>query len=110
MPDPATPEPPSPDPVPPEVAALAPLESVGWSDRVAALFASSPSMSADTGALPARVVRVDRDRCTVVLTDGDVDRRRYPLPAVGDWVVRHRSRRRRTRPTWSRRCCRGGRR
>jgi ribosome biogenesis GTPase len=59
------------------------LVSVGWDDRVAAMFASSTR----TGGHPARVVRVDRDRCTVVLAEGVWTAVGAPLPAVGDWVL-----------------------
>ena len=58
-------------------------QSVGWSDRVATLFASSER----TDCVPARVVRVDRDRCAVLLADGESTAAGEPLPAVGDWVL-----------------------
>lgn len=60
------------------------LVPFGWDDRVGTLFHSvaTPDQS------PARVVRVDRDRCLVVDHDGDTrSARAVDLPAVGDWVV-----------------------
>ncbi|MDQ6697824.1 MAG: ribosome small subunit-dependent GTPase A [Actinomycetota bacterium] len=59
------------------------LASVGWTDRVAALVASSSCAEGD----PARVVRVDRDRSAVVLADRASTAAGDPLPAVGDWVL-----------------------
>ncbi len=58
------------------------LGAVGWSDRVAASFAS-----ARADGVPARVVRVDRDRCLVSTSHGESTASAQPLPAVGDWVV-----------------------
>lgn len=56
-----------------------PLAPFGWSDRVAALFGGEPH-------LPARVVRVDRDRALVATVEGESSALADPLPAVGDWV------------------------
>lgn len=83
MPDPLPPDPARPE-LDPSVSSGPPtLESVGWSERVAALVASS---SRDGGE-PARVVRVDRDRGAVVLADSESTAAGGPLPAVGDWVL-----------------------
>ena len=60
--------------------ALVPL---GWDDRVAALYASV----AEPHHQPARVGRVDRDRCTVFAPDGKVRARADVLPVTGDWVA-----------------------
>lgn len=60
--------------------ALVPL---GWDERVAALYASV----AEPGHQPARVGRVDRDRCTVFTVDGKVRARADVLPVTGDWVA-----------------------
>jgi ribosome biogenesis GTPase / thiamine phosphate phosphatase len=59
-----------------------PLEPVGWSDRVQALFAALP----DDGFVPARVVGVERGWCRVATA---VEERSIPVPgmAVGDWVA-----------------------
>lgn len=57
------------------------LAAVGWSDRVAALFTTI-----DADLAPARVVRVDRDRCRVVTATGEGEAVAAELPAVGDWV------------------------
>ena len=59
------------------------LVPYGWDDRVAALF----SYEASPDAIAGRVIRVDRDRVTVI-TDSDDHRvaRGDPLPSVGDWV------------------------
>ncbi len=57
------------------------LASYGWSDRVAALVST-----ADPGLVPARVVRVDRDRCLTVTPAGELTATAVELPAVGDWV------------------------
>lgn len=60
------------------------LVPFGWDDRVATLFHSV----AEADQSPARVVRVDRDRCVVVADDGETrTARAVDLPAVGDWVV-----------------------
>jgi ribosome biogenesis GTPase len=58
------------------------LASYGWSDRVAAL-----ASMADPGLVPARVVRVDRDRCLCVTPGGEQTATAAELPAVGDWVA-----------------------
>ena len=64
------------------------LASLGWSDRVAALYAE---LAGDSD-LPARVVRVERSRSVVVGPDGlDVLAESAVLPSVGDWVVLHDS-------------------
>jgi ribosome biogenesis GTPase len=65
------------------------LARYGWSDRVAALVASAdPAASSEgRGAEPARVVRVDRDRCQVVTPSGERTVTADRLPAVGDWVL-----------------------
>lgn len=57
----------------------APLRAIGWSDRVAALLSDS--------SYPARVARVDRDRCVVVTATGE-DTATFDEPVgVGDWVA-----------------------
>ncbi|HEX2046221.1 MAG TPA: ribosome small subunit-dependent GTPase A [Acidimicrobiales bacterium] len=60
--------------------ALVPL---GWDERVATLYASI----AEPDHQPARVGRVDRDRCTVFAPDGKVRARADVLPVTGDWVA-----------------------
>lgn len=82
MPDPISPDPARSQRDPDASANPLTLAAVGWSDRVAALFASSDQ----TDCQAARVVRVDRDRCAVVLADGESTAAGDPLPAVGDWV------------------------
>ncbi|MEA2704508.1 MAG: hypothetical protein QOD63_2453, partial [Actinomycetota bacterium] len=48
------------------------LVPFGWDDRVATLFnTATQSQSATPDQSPARVVRVDRDRCVVVADDGE---------------------------------------
>jgi ribosome biogenesis GTPase len=70
-------------PATPAFDALVPF---GWDDRVATLFHSATTTGPDQS--PARVVRVDRDRCLVVTDDGDTrTARATDLPATGDWVV-----------------------
>jgi len=59
------------------------LESLGWDDRVAALFAEITR----PGVVPARVVRVERSACVVATSTGDHLARASILPAVGDWVL-----------------------
>jgi ribosome biogenesis GTPase len=59
------------------------LARYGWSDRVHALVASADQPD----LVPARVARVDRDRCLLVTATGEVTARARPLPAVGDWVL-----------------------
>jgi ribosome biogenesis GTPase len=61
--------------------ALVPL---GWDDRVAALFTSV----AEPHHQPARVGRVDRDRCTVRTATGQLRAAAPVLPTTGDWVAR----------------------
>jgi len=60
--------------------ALVPL---GWDERVATLFTSL----AEPGHQPARVGRVDRDRCTVRTASGQVRAQAGVLPTTGDWVA-----------------------
>ena len=55
----------------------------GWDGRVAALVAEV----LHPGCVPARVVRVELDRCIVVADDGEHPARARALPAVGDWVA-----------------------
>ncbi len=59
------------------------LVPYGWDDRVAALF----SFEADPTDTPGRVVRVDRDRVSVITESGEHrSARGDPLPSIGDWV------------------------
>ena len=59
------------------------LVPYGWDERVAALF----SFEADPTDIPGRVVRVDRDRVSVITQSGDHrSARGDPLPSIGDWV------------------------
>jgi ribosome biogenesis GTPase len=59
------------------------LVPYGWDDRVAALF----SYEAAPDSLPGRVIRVDRDRVTVITAHDDQRTARGdPLPGIGDWV------------------------
>lgn len=67
------------------------LARYGWSDRVAALYSDVEPADRD-GAdpfspVPARVVRVDRDRCLVVTPGGESSAAATNLPATGDWVM-----------------------
>ncbi len=74
------------------------LASVGWSDRVAALFAEY----AGDRYLPARVVRVERSQSVVITPDGTestVDA--ATLPSVGDWVALQESSIQHVMPRWS---------
>ena len=64
----------------PSFDALVPL---GWDDRVAALYASV----AEPHHRPARVGRVDRDRCTVRTATGQHRAAADVLPTTGDWVA-----------------------
>jgi ribosome biogenesis GTPase len=59
------------------------LVALGWDDRVAALYASV----AEPDHRPGRVGRVDRDRCSVRTTAGQVRATADVLPITGDWVV-----------------------
>ncbi len=60
--------------------ALVPL---GWDDRVAALYAAV----AEPHHQPARVGRVDRDRCTIRTATGQLRAAAPVLPTTGDWVA-----------------------
>ena len=64
----------------PSFDALVPL---GWDDRAAALYSSV----AEPHHRPARVGRVDRDRCTAVTATGTLRARADVLPVTGDWVA-----------------------
>jgi ribosome biogenesis GTPase / thiamine phosphate phosphatase len=64
-------------------AAAGALESLGWDDRVAALFAAIT----DPRLVPARVVRVERSACVIATSSGEHVARASALPAVGDWVL-----------------------
>ncbi len=59
------------------------LVAFGWDDRVAALYLSV----AHPHHQPARVGRVDRDRCRVLTVDGKLRARADVLPFTGDWVA-----------------------
>lgn len=59
------------------------LVPIGWDARVAALYNSV----AEPGRQPARVGRVDRDRCTVRTVAGQLRAEAPVLPTTGDWVV-----------------------
>lgn len=67
-------------PADPSFDALVPL---GWDDRVAALYASV----AEAHHQPARVGRVDRDRCSVRTASGQLRAGAGVLPVTGDWVA-----------------------
>jgi ribosome biogenesis GTPase len=59
------------------------LVPYGWDERVAALF----SFEAAPTDIPGRVVRVDRDRVSVITESGEHrSARGDPLPSIGDWV------------------------
>ena len=64
----------------PSFDALVPL---GWDERVATLYASV----ATEDHQPARVGRVDRDRCTVRTASGQLRAAADVLPTTGDWVA-----------------------
>ena len=64
----------------PSFDALVPL---GWDERVATLYASVASEEHQ----PARVGRVDRDRCTVRTASGQLRAAAEVLPTTGDWVA-----------------------
>ena len=59
------------------------LESLGWDDRVAALFSEITA----PGLVPARVVRVERSACVIATVSGDHVARAPTVLAVGDWVA-----------------------
>ena len=59
------------------------LVPLGWDERVATLYATV----AGPGLQPARVGRVDRDRCTVRTTTGQLRAAAAVLPITGDWVA-----------------------
>ena len=59
------------------------LAHYGWNDRVQALVASTD----EPDLVPARVLRVDRDRCLVKTATGEATATTEPLPAVGDWLL-----------------------
>jgi ribosome biogenesis GTPase len=59
------------------------LRPYGWDDRVAARLADLTSPD----ALPARVLRVERDECLVTTGTAERRARAKVLPAVGDWVA-----------------------
>jgi ribosome biogenesis GTPase len=74
------------------------LASLGWSDRVAALYAEF----AGDSDVPARVVRVERSQSVAVGPDGiDVLVDASELPSVGDWVVLNDRAIRQVMPRWS---------
>ncbi len=74
------------------------LASVGWSDRVAALFAEY----AGDRYLPARVVRVERSQSVVITPDGsELAADATALPSVGDWVALQDRSIRHVMPRWS---------
>jgi ribosome biogenesis GTPase len=79
-------------PAPPGV-----LARYGWSDRVAAL-----ASLVEPGLVPARVVRVDRDRCVCVTAGGERTATAAHLPAVGDWVALDGTEVAEVLPRWSR--------
>lgn len=64
----------------PWLDALAPI---GWDEKVAALYHSI----AGPRRQPARVSRVDRDRCSLHTATGRLRASAEILPATGDWVV-----------------------
>lgn len=65
--------------VPNDISRLAYL---GADERITALFGSTLGPS----HVPARIVRVDRDRCLAATPSGVESALARPLPAVGDWV------------------------
>jgi ribosome biogenesis GTPase len=80
------------------------LSAYGWSDRVLALFNDFASLGTDDdpGAVPARVVRVERSSCSAVFSDGAEQLLQFSvLPAVGDWVVASQGWARHVLPRWS---------
>src|SRR5688500_15668323 len=70
-----------------ESLSMHPLTPYGWSDRVAALYASASD--GIPGAMPARVVRADRGVHVVALADdlASVRARFDDPPVTGDWAV-----------------------
>lgn len=59
------------------------LLALGWDERIAGLYRPL----AEPGDVPARVSRVDRDRCSVHTASGKLRAGASVLPATGDWVV-----------------------
>lgn len=59
------------------------LVAIGWNERVATLYGEL----AGPFHQPARVSRVDRDRCRVRTASGQLRVSSEVLPATGDWVV-----------------------
>jgi ribosome biogenesis GTPase len=74
------------------------LVSLGWDERVAALY----DRSSRPDRRPGRVVRVERSFCIVALADGS-ERRVVAanLPAVGDWVALREDTVEEVLPRWS---------
>jgi len=59
------------------------LVRLGWDEGIAALLADAVA----AGAVPGRVVRIERGACTVATEDGDRVAHTRTAPAVGDWVA-----------------------
>ncbi|HVE46488.1 MAG TPA: ribosome small subunit-dependent GTPase A [Acidimicrobiales bacterium] len=59
------------------------LVELGWDERVSTLYRSV----AEPFHVPARVSRVDRDRCSAHTATGKLRATADVLPATGDWVV-----------------------
>jgi ribosome biogenesis GTPase len=64
-------------------AASSALASLGWDDRVAALYGEI----AGPGLVPARVVRVERSACVIATADEELVAQVPRVAAVGDWVA-----------------------
>jgi ribosome biogenesis GTPase len=64
-------------------AASSALASLGWDDRVAALYGEI----AGPGVVPARVVRVERSACVIATADDELVAQVPRVAAVGDWVA-----------------------
>lgn len=74
------------------------LSSLGWGDRVAALFNEID----DPDAVPGRVVRVDGQKSIVAMPDGtEAALSGQELPSVGDWVAVRNGAIRRVLERWS---------